>query len=359
MAGAAGVSPSTVSKVVRGVPGVSAGVHERVDRAVAELDYRPHLAGRSLSTGANHQPVTVAVPTLVSAYHRRLAGELIRAARSAGLRSVVVETSGAADVEADLLAAAAHRRAPLLLASPHPRDDPSCGAVPAVLLTDLPVGRPADGPRGAHPDRVAVDSAGAADLCTTHLLQRGRRRLALVGSVGGAGRAGGGLREQGFRRATRRFGVTVPAARARPLPRWTTRHGVEATTALVRADPALDGIVAVDDQAAVGVLHALRTLGRRVPDDVAVTGVDDDLACDGSPALTSVLFPVREMAGTAVLLLGDRIAGADEPGRTRVFTGELVVRPSSSVEPHLAGEDPVSGPGRFRTGPPRHGPAPG
>ncbi|WP_311736719.1 LacI family DNA-binding transcriptional regulator [Kineococcus radiotolerans] len=184
--------------------------------------------------------------------------------------------------------------------------------------------------RGAHLDRVGVDSAGAAELCTTHLIHRGRRRLALIGAGGGAAHAGATVREQGFRRAVHRSGIAVPAARVRPLARWTTQHGAEATTAMMREDPAVDGIVAANDQAAVGVLHALRAMGCRVPDDVAVTGVDDDdLARDGSPALTSVRLPVREMADTAVLLLTERITGLLEPGRLRVFTGSLVVRPSS------------------------------
>ena len=175
-----------------------------------------------------------------------------------------------------------------------------------------------------------MDSAAAADLCATHLLRRGRRHLALVGAGGLGTHAGAALREQGFLAATGRNGVQVPAARTRPLPRWTARHGDEATTALLREDPAVDGIVAADDQTAIGVLHALRALGRRVPDDVAVTGVDDDDAArDSAPALTSVALPVAEVADAAVRFLTERVAGFDGPARVQRFTGRLVVRLSS------------------------------
>ena len=325
VAEAAGVSASTASKVVRGVPGVSAGLRDRVVEAVAELDYRPHPAGRALSTGttATAERVTIAVPTLMSAYYRRLTGHLARAAGAAGLRSGVVQTDGSREVEAELLAASAHRGLPLLLAPLHPHRSPSSGrATATVLLADL--GDP------GHLDRVAVDSAGAADLCATHLLHRGRRHLALVGAGGRGAHAGAALRERGFLAATRRHGVEVPAARTRPLPRWTAHHGAEATTALLREDPAVDAVVAANDQTAVGVLHALRALGRRVPDDVAVTGIDDDDAArDSAPALTSVALPVPEMADAAVRLLTERAAGLDGPARVQRFAGRLVVRLSS------------------------------
>nr|WP_240897216.1 substrate-binding domain-containing protein [Kineococcus vitellinus] len=259
----------------------------------------------------------------MSAHHRLLAGHLIRAVGAAGLRTALVQTHGSSEVEAGLLAASAQRGSPLLLVALHPhRSAPSGSGTPTVLLADLDAAR--------HLDRVAVDSAGAAEVCAAHLLHRGRRRLALVGAGGRGALAGAALRERGFLAATRRHGVEVPAARRCPLPRWTAHHGAAATTALLREDPAVDGIVAADDQTAVGVLHALRALGRRVPDDVAVTGVDDDDAARHSaPALTSVALPVPAMADAAVLLLTERLAGFDGPARVQRFAGRLVVRVSS------------------------------
>lgn len=323
VAQAAGVSASTASKVVRGLPGVSAELRRRVLRAVAELDYRPHLAGRALSTGITiAEPVTIAVPTLMSTYYRWLTAHLVRAARTAGLCSRIVQTEGYRHVEAELLGASVRRSTPLLLAPLHLHQPTSSGrAAPVVLLADLDA--------CCDLDRVAVDSAGAADLCATHLLHRGRRHLAFIGAGGEGTHAAAALREQGFHRATRRYGVDVPTTRTRSLPGWTAEHGADATTALLRRDPAVDGIVAANDQIAVGVLHALRVLGRRVPDDVAVTGVDDDVAGDSAPVLTSVALPISEMSEAAVLLLTQRLAGSAEPARVQRFTGRLLVRLSS------------------------------
>ncbi|WP_167584952.1 LacI family DNA-binding transcriptional regulator [Kineococcus rubinsiae] len=338
----AGVSASTVSKVVRGLPGTSPGLRRRVVEAVEELDYRPHPAGRALSTGSAvlADPVTIAVPTLMSSYYRRLAGHLVRGAASAGLRSRIVQTDGSREVEADLLAASVQHGSPLLLAPWHvdPHRSSSGGATSAVLLADLDAWEDLD--------RVGTDSAGAADLCATHLLHQGRRRLAFVGAGGGGVPAAAALREPGFHAAHRRHGLEVPAGRTRSLPEWTAQHGAAATTALLREDPGIDGVVAANDQIAVGVLHALRSSGRRVPDDVAVTGVDDDdVARNSTPALTSVALPVPEMADAAFELLTERLAGSGGPARVRQFPGRLVVR-LSSADRHRPGAEPRRPPDR-------------
>lgn len=324
VAQAAGVSASTASKVVRGLPGISAERRRRVLGAVEELDYRPHPVGRALSTGthADAGPVTIAVPTLMSTYYRRLTGHLLRATRTAGLRSTIVQTGGSHDIEAELLGMSVRQSTPLLLAPLHVHRPTSSGrTTPVVLLADIDTCDDLD--------RVGVDSAGAADLCTTHLLHQGRRHLALLGAGGGRAHAVAALREQGFHAATRRHGMDVPAARLRSLPGWTAAHGAAATTALLRQDPAVDAIVTANDQAAIGALHALRSLGRRVPEDVAVTGVDDDGAGDSAPVLTSVALPVTEMSDAAVLLLTERVAGFAGPARVKQFDGRLLVRLSS------------------------------
>jgi LacI family transcriptional regulator len=98
---------------------------------------------------------------------------------------------------------------------------------------------------------------------------------------------------------------------------------------LLERDPAIDGLFAANDQMAVGAYAALREAGRRVPEDVAVVGFDDDIfARSAVPALSTVRQVPVELGARMAELLTARIEGADVEHRTLMPT-ELIVRASS------------------------------
>lgn len=322
------VSQSTVSKVVRGLPNVSPELRALVLDAVADLDYRPNDAGRALADRHPEGHVTLAVPDLGSAYYRRLAAAVLQRTRAADLHTVVVQTGGDPEFEQRLTTDPLGDGRGLLLAVRGIPEPPS----PLTAERSRPVVVMGDDEGPCPYDRVSFDSTRAADVCTTHLLDRGRTRLALVGAEGRVPHASARARQRGFEQALLRHGLPVVPSRTPALPSWTARAGEAATERLLAEDPAVDGIVAACDEIAFGVLHALRRAGRRVPDDVAVTGFDDvDDAAHSTPTLTTVRLPHEEIAKVAVAMLVRRLDDGhdDGPPRSHLASGRLVVRDSA------------------------------
>jgi LacI family transcriptional regulator len=182
--------------------------------------------------------------------------------------------------------------------------------------------------RADHPgiDIVRSDDEQGAFDATTHMLRRGRTRVAMID-----GRPGSGTpRNDGYRRALADAGLPDASTTIRHGG-WTREGGANAMSLLLDEDPRPDGVFCANDLMAIGALDALHARGCRVPDDVAVVGFDDiDAAAMISPALTSVVNPAFDTGRTAAALLMERITGAyGGPQRTVTLPCRLVERLSS------------------------------
>ncbi|PRY15292.1 LacI family DNA-binding transcriptional regulator [Kineococcus rhizosphaerae] len=328
MAEAAGVSIKTVSNVVNDHPHVRPEMRAKVKAFIAELDYRPNGIGRQLRQGRTGL-VALALPDVTSPYFGELASALVNAARERGLTLLVEQTDGDPDREREVATGFPVRLVDGLVFVPQslPVEElkQRRDSTPAVLIGEYG--------QGSDFDRVTIDSVDLGDQASRHLLDLGRRTVALLGD-----KARGEVRPpvvaqrvEGYRRALRRAGVAFDPDLLRPLPEWTRQHGYDGTLALVADRPDVDAIFAANDLVAFGALHALRRLGLRVPEDVAVVGVDDvEQAQFAAPTLTSVALDRSEMARLALGLLADRLAGHDGPERLLTVSGRLVVRESTA-----------------------------
>jgi DNA-binding LacI/PurR family transcriptional regulator len=210
----------------------------------------------------------------------------------------------------------------VLLASLH-GDDPlprklEDTGVPVVL-----VGRPAAATRASYVD---ADNRGGAAIAVQHLLADGRRRIATI--TGPLDMAAGRDRLDGYLDALRAAGRGEPDGLVE-VGDFREESGARAMRALLRRHPDLDAVFAASDLMAAGALGALRTAGRRVPDDVAVVGFDDSaIARWSEPPLTSVAQPIEEMGRQMARLLLARIGG-EAAGLSVILQTELVVRASA------------------------------
>jgi len=182
---------------------------------------------------------------------------------------------------------------------------------------------------GADLDTVAIDNLAAAREITTHLVERGRRRIAFVGHRPQGPPEPGGVRVRGFTDALAAAGLE-PAALVE-TGAYDEAGGAAGVARLLADVPDVDGIVCANDLLATGVLHGLRTAGRAVPSDVAVTGWDDiPVAGYLHPGLTTVAPDVRALAAAAVDRVVARIDGADRPREQVVVPHRIVVRGSTA-----------------------------
>jgi DNA-binding LacI/PurR family transcriptional regulator len=325
VAALAGVSRATVSRVVNGSTRVRPEARAQVERVVAKLGYVPNRAARSLVTRRADS-----IALVVSEPQARFFSEPFFAGIVRGVSAALAET----DVQLLLLIAQdlPHRGRleryvlgghvdGVLLASLH-GDDPLPGileraGIPAVLF-----GRPT----GATPaSYVDADNRGGARAAVTHLARQGRRRIATV--TGPLDMGAGVDRLDGYRDGLAAAGL-AGAGELVEAGDFSEESGALAMARLLQRAPGVDAVFAASDLMAAGALRALRSAGRRVPEDVAVVGFEDSaIAAYAQPPLTTVRQPIEEMGRQATRLLLARAAG-EATGMHLILDVELVVRAS-------------------------------
>lgn len=325
VAAVAGVSAKSVSNVLLERPGVSAATRERVRAAVAEVGYAVNLAGRGLVSGRTGR-IAVVVPMLYQPYFAEVAERLILALEAEGLTTTLRIAPDAA-AERDAVLGVTTPDVDGVIICPHAFNSAMLDGVeltrPVVLLGGVPI----DGL-----DCVVMGEYEGAYATARHLLESGRRRIALLWNSPD-GEEPEGDRYDGYRQAISEFGIDVDPALFATGSDWDRRvSGYEAMVGLLRSGVRFDAALCVNDAIAVGALRALRSHGRAVPGDVAVTGFDaTDEGEFTTPSLTSVSPRKPEMVERAVAMLVERLGGYEGAGR-HVRTGaDLIVRsPSAS-----------------------------
>ena len=325
VAARAGVSIKTVSNVIHDHPHIRASTRERVERAITELGYAPNQTARSLRSGRTGV-IALAVPDLSLSYFAELAGSVIAVAEERGLAVHIEQTGGTREREIALLRTPRLRLTDGLLFSPLAMDGKDVGALdvgyPLVLLGE----RIFDGPT----DHVTMQNTEAARAATEYLLDRGRRRIALLGADDDAEIGSASLRLAGYRQALEARGIAYDRALVRGADSWHRREGVEATRRLIAEGTTFDALFALNDTLAFGALRALEESGLSVPGDVAVVGFDNvDESAFSIPSLTTV-EPGREwIAREAVALLMRRIEDPAADPCTK-FAGFRIVQRESA-----------------------------
>lgn len=329
VAAAAGVSWKTVSNVVNDTGRVGASTRERVQQVIAELGYRPSLAGRQLRQGRTGI-LALAVPQIDSPYFSTLARETIEVAAARGYRVLIDETRGKAEAERTVARGFEVRLLDGIIFSPLFLSlgdvDELRGATPMVLLGERPWDH--DGVLGT--DHVSIDNVAAAREATRHLLSTGRRRLAFLGAEPGVPERSGAPRLRGFVEELRDEGIDVDAAWVLPALDYRRSVGARVIEDVLARIDEIDGILCANDLLALGAMHALRMNGIRVPQDVAVVGWDNTE--DGrfaNPGLTTVAPDVRGIAERSVERVVAQVEGSADVAEDLVVPHRLLVRESS------------------------------
>ncbi|NED99556.1 LacI family DNA-binding transcriptional regulator [Phytoactinopolyspora halotolerans] len=325
----AGVSIKTVSNVLNGYPYLTEATKSKVEKAMAELDYRPNIAARNLRRGRTGV-IALALPNLSSPYFAEIAQLVVGEAGARDLTVLVDATDG--DLEREKLVADGFRSQLLdgMILQPwsvsaqslRERGDRS----PLVLLGER---------RVMNADSVAIDSRAAAYAAVEHLLTMGRRRIVAIGSKvrgrGGRRPQEPGRRHKGYEEALAAFDVPFdPDLLSHPEGDHTPEAVARAVDDLFRTTTDVDAFFAFNDRVALGVMRALLNRGVRIPDDIAVIGIDDiEAARLNSPSLSTVAPDKAGIARTALEMLADRIAGSDRPARQVVADFTLIEREST------------------------------
>jgi DNA-binding LacI/PurR family transcriptional regulator len=310
------VSPKTVSNVVNGYIHVRKETRERVEQAIAELNYRPNLSARSLRQGRTGV-IALAVPELDVPYFAELARHFVTAAAGHGWTVLVDQTEGARDRERQVIGGIRDQLIDGLVLSPLALTaadlDERTDATPMVLLGERIHHGPAD--------HVVIDNVKAAREATSHLIGLGRKRIAAIGSQKVAAGVTARLRLRGYQQALKAAGIAADKDLVASAARFHRADGAEAMSALLARKPLPDAVFCFSDLLALGALRTLASRGIRVPDDIAVIGFDD--IEDGrfsTPTLSTISPDKEQIAAQAIELLSAQLSGtASDRGPQEVY----------------------------------------
>ena len=318
VAQAAGVSPSTVSRALRGERAVAPALIERVQAVSAKLGYVPDPAARALaSQRSNH--VAILIPLLSNALFVDLLDAAQKTLRASGYQTLMGVTHYDASEEEQLLREQLLQRPAGLLVTglDHnavTRKLMESSQVPCVHLMDLPTD-----PQAVAPYCVGFRQTDAGAAMTQHLLQTGRRRIAFAAAqldprvmqrLFGWRSA---LQEAGLYEATLEFLNPAPSSLA---------LGAVMFEQIMQQRPAVDAVFFCNDDLAQGALMAALRRGIAVPSQVAIAGFNDLTGSDQMlPPLTTVRTPRAQIGEAAAQMLLSLMRGEEpaEPQRDLGF----------------------------------------
>lgn len=321
----AGVSRSTVSRVINNQPNVRAEVRERVLTIVKQTGYHPNVAARSLAsqrsfvialviprsvqnffTDPYFPRLTQGVAQACNQYDYTLSLFLLhteddekklfpRITRKGMVDGVIIQATYAAQELFDQL----HR-----------------GEVPFIVA-----GRPMDDHDASYVD---VDNIAGSLMAVRHLTHQGRRRIATI--AGPLVTTAGLDRLEGYKQALSEANFPVDD-NLMVEGDFSEISGYYGAQRLLPYRP--DAIFIASDTMAIGALRAIREARQVVPDDIAIVSYDDlQPAAQSNPRLTTIRQPIRRMGIKLVETLMDMIENGTQPPRRVLFGTELVVRES-------------------------------
>jgi LacI family transcriptional regulator len=323
----AGVSRSTVSRVINDHPNVRPETREQVWQAVRKSGYQPHALARSLVTNRT-QIIGMIIPEAVTwlftdpffSLLLRGATEACNAHRYQLLLSLFDDPDGQEEMYQRVLRSGYLEG---VIVASTPLDDP---LIPNLLRDRIPfvsVGR--------YPNErvqyVDVDNVSGGWMAVEHLIRQGHQRIATI--TGRLDMAHGQDRLEGYRQALKAHRIPVEEELIVEGDH-TQNSGMVAMQRLLPASP--DAVFVASDMMAIGALKALRQAGWQVPQDIALVGFDDiPIASAIEPALTTVRQPIERMGSMVVEVLLSVLEGASEEealAHRIILPPELVVRAS-------------------------------
>ncbi|MDD3169756.1 MAG: LacI family DNA-binding transcriptional regulator [Eubacteriales bacterium] len=331
----AGVSISTVSNVMNETKPVSPELKSRVMEAIGELQYAVNPVGRGLKSNKTNQ-VGVIVPSFNQVYFPAVLQGIHEAGIKYGYTILVFETNGDVEQEKKHVRFLQHSWTDgIILASYANRENISDRKYIRSLLEngnrkkEIPVVS-LENVLDPGIDAVVIDNRKAASTAVNHLISLGHTRIAHIAAP--LRFQIGTLRLDGYKATMHKAGLAVEDELIMEGD-YSPISGYHAMKELLKKERKFTAVFAANDQMGIGGIRALLDEGYRVPEDIAVIGIDNNFPSTLiTPPLSSVNLPKYDMGYQAMHLLNERMK---DPGRLRcviTLESELVIRKSTSSD---------------------------
>lgn len=315
----AGVSKSTVSRVVNGSAKVNPVKKEAVVDAIKRLGFKPNVFAQSLAKG-HSMTIGVLTQLIGSPFFDSVAQGVVAGLADTKYSPIFVDGQWEKEAELAGMRALLGRRVDglLLIGGSVPGSEIAdlCGEIPTVVVA-----------RRLASDQhrcIFMDNVEAGYMATQHLIENGHRRIAFVRGL--ANHTDGVERYHGYEQALREANIELDEALVLDGD-FSAECGVRAVEHLVDNSISFTAVFCSNDTTAFGARLAMHRRGISVPEDVSLVGFDDQgEAAFVVPPLTTIRQPAREMGEQGAKYLLDLLA--DKETAIAPFHGTLIKRES-------------------------------
>jgi DNA-binding LacI/PurR family transcriptional regulator len=325
VAAMAGVSTSTVSRSLRGLPNVSARTRQRVLDAAEELSYVVSPSASGLASGQTRS-IGVVVPFVTRWFFANAVAGACDVLAEAGYDVLLYHlgSANARDRFFDRMPLA--RRVDAVVALTMPLTEDHTLALRALDMPLVTVGTQVAGVTC-----VRIDDVAAAQSAVNHLIHQGHESIGMLSSLSddpGLGFSSSRDRRRGYR-------LAMAAAGLQPQDDLVVAglHGIdgggEAMSQLLSGEQLPTAVFAEYDELAIGALRTLRRAGIQVPDQLSLVGVDDHEMASVVD-LTTVAQQVHELGAVAARLLLDTLADRLQEPADVILPTRLMIRGSTA-----------------------------
>ncbi len=322
----AGVSQTTVSRVLQNRGNVQESTRQRVLKALQDTGYVPNLQARAMRMRRSGL-VGVVTGRITNPFYPELLDGLAQALAAVDLRMALWASDEPASSTVAVQAIQGGAVDGLIFTAATPNDP----ALKQAVSQRLPIVLVNRSISGLHCDQVTSDNVGGGRLVAEYFLAHGHTDVAVVG--GNDLISTGRERRKGFVGAFAEHGIEIPAHR-QPECDFTHDAARFAGLELLGGESPPTAVFCVNDLVAFGLQDAAHRLGIAMPDGLWVAGYDDiPMASWDRIDLTSVRQPIESLARVAVETVVKRIKNPDEPYEHRRFGAELAVRGSTGGAP--------------------------
>lgn len=333
----AGVSPSTVSRVLAGSSRISDDTHRKVRAAMKELRYHPHAIARSLARKSTRTLGLIIARPAEQAFANPFFPEVIRGIGSviqkAGFSLILFTTENEKEERASCLQMLRGRTVDGVILTSSRIQDRLIGDLVTEGHSFVLIGRPTD-PNGV--TWVNNDNQAVGAMAVEHLASIGHREIALIN--GPKNLVVCQDRLEGYRTALTKLGLNYREELV-VSAEFTQESGYHSMELLLSRSPAPTAVFCADDVMAIGAMKCLQDRDLRIPEDIAVMGVNDDvIGAYLTPSLTTIRIPIFDLGATAAGLLLDLVTGQAAGPKQVVLPSRLI--PRGSTRPGTGAEPP-------------------
>jgi DNA-binding LacI/PurR family transcriptional regulator len=327
---AADVSPGTISRYINGVGVPRESTRIRIEKALQEYEYSPNRSARALRSKKNNV-ICLAVPETNNPFFFKMIEAVESDLKHAGYSLMIYHTHGEISEELNILSLMNESIADGLILinfnyTAEHFEKFKTASYPLVVssLCISPYG----GNETDSFDYVGIDVRNAAYLATEHLIRQGHKRIAFIG--GNKNLVTFKERYEGYISALNAAGIPIEQDLCF-FGDYDADAGYKAAEEILALHDRPTAVCAVSDVIAIGAIRSFRKHSISIPDNVAITGIDNiDFDEDMSPNLSSVRMKQDEVGQCAVRILLKRLRGDKSPRMKIIYQPELLIRGSSS-----------------------------